>query len=59
MAKVQDKWYWCHKCQGLFFGGHATAGTCPKGNEHKKGAVNYELFTESVPQWSGQLALVS
>ena len=26
----QNKWRWCHKCQGMFFSGNPTQGVCPK-----------------------------
>lgn len=38
----QDNWRWCHKCQGMFFNGHATKGSCPTGGAHEStGSGNY------------------
>lgn len=43
----QDNWRWCQKCEGLFFGGHATHGKCPAdGQPHSlQGSGNYKLRT--------------
>lgn len=43
----QDDWRWCHKCQGLFYGGKDTRGICPAdSNEHsREGSNNYTLQT--------------
>jgi hypothetical protein len=30
----QDKWRWCHKCEGLFFHGNKSDGRCPAGGLH-------------------------
>jgi hypothetical protein len=27
----QAGWYWCNRCQGLWFGGNRTLGACPAG----------------------------
>ena len=41
----QDNWRWCHKCQGLFFGGNATQGHCPAGGAHDHvGSGDYSLL---------------
>jgi hypothetical protein len=43
---AQSNWRWCTKCQGLFFGGHATKGHCPAGGAHSQsGSGNYVLNT--------------
>lgn len=40
----QDNWRWCHKCQGLFFNGHATKGKCPAGGAHDSaGSFDYMI----------------
>jgi hypothetical protein len=40
----QSNWRWCHKCQGLFFGGNP-GPVCPKGGAHDKtGSGNYSLL---------------
>ena len=50
LASVDDNWRWCNKCEGLFYGGHATHGVCPapaKGGsrEHNPdGSANYRLL---------------
>jgi hypothetical protein len=42
---LQNDWRWCRKCQGLFFGGHPTAGSCPAGGSHDKSqSGNYHLL---------------
>ena len=32
----QGNWRWCHKCEGLYFASHATAGKCAGGGVHEK-----------------------
>lgn len=40
----QSNWRWCNKCQGLFFAGNFTTGTCPAGGGHDyTGSLNYTL----------------
>ncbi len=40
----QSNWRWCHKCQSLFFNGHATKGTCSAGGAHEStGSGNYSI----------------
>ena len=40
----QSNWRWCHKCQGLFFGGNP-GPVCPAGGTHDKtGSGNYSLL---------------
>ncbi|WP_159440698.1 M36 family metallopeptidase [Mucilaginibacter sp. OK098] len=40
----QNNWRWCHKCQGMYFGGSATQGVCPAGGQHDHtGSGNYDL----------------
>jgi hypothetical protein len=41
---IQDGWRWCHKCQGLFWGGGAPTSHCPSGGLHVVGsATSYNL----------------
>jgi hypothetical protein len=40
----QANWRWCHKCQGMFFGG--SLGVCPSGGAHDiNGSGDYTLQT--------------
>jgi hypothetical protein len=40
----QDKWRWCHKCQGMYFSANATQGKCPAGGAHDHtGSGNYDI----------------
>ncbi len=49
----QSNWRWCHKCQGLFFGGHP-GSHCPKGGAHSStGSGNYRLV-KNTPSYPGQ-----
>lgn len=42
---IQGNWRWCHKCEGLWFNGHATKGVCPAGGVHElTGSGNYALI---------------
>jgi len=48
----QEGWRWCHKCQGLFYGGKPLSGTqggaCKAGGPHEaKGSGNYILTLNS------------
>ena len=39
----QDDWRWCHKCQGMFFGGNP-GSHCPAGGPHDStGSGNYDI----------------
>jgi hypothetical protein len=50
----QHGWRWCKKCQGLYFGDHATQGTCPAGGAHdKSGSGDYHVINNA-PGASGQ-----
>jgi hypothetical protein len=52
---VQGSWRWCHKCQGLFYGGHSTS-RCPAGGAHENvGSFNYHLAHNLAPTagWQG------
>jgi hypothetical protein len=52
-ASGQAKWRWCHKCQGLFFGGNP-GSHCPKGGKHSDtGSGNYRLV-QNTPSYPGQ-----
>jgi hypothetical protein len=37
----QGQWKWCRKCQGLFFGGNGTNGTCAAGGAHDPSASGH------------------
>jgi hypothetical protein len=42
-ANEQSDWRWCHKCQGMFFGGNP-GSVCPAGGAHDStGSGNYSL----------------
>ena len=44
-AVGQTNWRWCHKCQGLYFSGSATQGSCPAGAAHDHtGSGDYMLM---------------
>ncbi|WP_281404391.1 zinc-dependent metalloprotease [Pyxidicoccus fallax] len=46
---VQSSWRWCHKCQGMFFGGHSNS-VCPAGGAHENvGSYNYHLAHDLAP----------
>jgi hypothetical protein len=49
--QAQSNWRWCHKCQGLSFGGNASQGPCPAGGNHDHtGSGNYQLeMNTSIP----------
>ncbi len=50
----QKNWRWCHKCEGLYFAGHATQGKCPKGGPHNHtGSGDYSLI-QNTPSDPGQ-----
>jgi hypothetical protein len=41
---LQNSWRWCHKCQGLFFGGSQSVSRCPAGGTHENvGSGNYHI----------------
>ena len=52
----QENWRWCHKCQGLFYGGFPTTGSCPAGGGHEnQGSGDYTLpVRQDNPPDSGQ-----
>src|SRR5437764_14615339 len=44
MAAQDENWRRCNKCQGLFYTGNPTFGTCPTGGGHDySGSANYSL----------------
>jgi hypothetical protein len=50
----QKLWRWCEKCQGLFYVGNKTLGTCPAGGQHRDVASDdYELVYDD-PSAAGQ-----
>jgi len=51
----QGDWRWCSKCQGLFFAGHATHGTCPADHmQHTSAGSGHYAVKRGGPQqgWS-------
>jgi Zn finger protein HypA/HybF involved in hydrogenase expression len=43
---MRTNWWWCNKCQGLFF--HASGSSvCPSGGLHVKGTTEYSLLVRS------------
>jgi hypothetical protein len=50
---AQADWWWCHKCQGLFFAGNP-GSVCPAGGGHEKPAdgISYVLVTQT--KWTDQ-----
>jgi hypothetical protein len=39
----QDQWRFCDKCEGLFYNGFPTKGTCPAGEAHNAQGYNFDL----------------
>lgn len=53
--KTQDRWMWCKKCQGLFYGEKASQSVCPVGGQHSKdGSGNYILNHSGPPSATAQ-----
>ena len=50
----QNNWRWCHKCQGLYFGGNATQGSCPAGGAHDHTGSGDYLLVQNNPAYRGQ-----
>ena len=46
---VQDKWAWCSKCEGIFYGPHQATSACPKGGPHIVGTGSYDYQLD----WAG------
>jgi hypothetical protein len=47
---TQRNWHRCNKCQGLWFGGGPSQGTCPDGGTHSMtGSGNYSLVRQASP----------
>jgi Zn finger protein HypA/HybF involved in hydrogenase expression len=44
-------WCWCNKCEGLFFTGNPTSGTCPAGGGHNYDQSLIYILTQ-VPELS-------
>lgn len=41
---TQNRWRWCNKCQGLWYGPNVTTSNCPQGGTHSAvGSGNYRL----------------
>src|SRR5215469_13579894 len=48
----QNNWRWCNQCQGLFYSGNPTSGTCPAGGGHNwetSGLYNLYFASEIAP----------
>jgi hypothetical protein len=56
---AQPGWRWCNQCQGLFFAGGSTLGTCPSGGPHgAEGSGAYVVKHQPVAQVQTPLAEV-
>lgn len=45
IVPAQRDWRWCRKCQGLFFHGNLSSGTCPAGGAHDgRASGDYSLM---------------
>jgi hypothetical protein len=56
---AQSGWRWCSQCQGLFFAGGSTLGTCPSGGPHvAEGSGAYVVKHQPVAQVQTALAEV-
>ena len=41
----QRNWRWCQKCEGMFFAGNPSQGTCPAGGAHDRSASgDYDMI---------------
>jgi hypothetical protein len=49
----QDNWRWCHKCQGLFFGGNP-GPVCPAGGAHENAGSGDYVLVQNTPAYPGQ-----
>lgn len=50
----EDNWFWCSRCEGLFFNGNQTKGRCPAGGSHGNfGSGLYRLLFvgSGQPNW--------
>ena len=44
VGAFEDGWFWCRKCEGLYFGLNPTKGRCPVGGAHSNvGSGHYRL----------------
>jgi hypothetical protein len=51
----QSAWFWCKKCEGMFFGGFpGSSGTCPAGGGHDRSASGNYSLTINSPDDTGQ-----
>jgi len=47
-APGQSNWRWCHKCEGMYFGGSPTQGVCAAGGTHDHtGSGDYKLVNNA------------
>lgn len=44
----QDRWTWCYKCQGLFYGPNAANSVCPDGGQHYYNSLSSINYHECV-----------
>jgi Fungalysin metallopeptidase (M36)/Fungalysin/Thermolysin Propeptide Motif len=49
----QNNWRWCHKCQGLYFGGNP-GSHCPAGGAHDQTGSGDYLLSNNNPAYPGQ-----
>jgi hypothetical protein len=53
--RIQYDWRWCRKCHGLFWaGGSTSAGRCPAGGAHDRGASSDYGLAMDLPEALGQ-----
>jgi len=51
----QDGWFWCYRCEGLYYGLNGTNGACPAGRAHSAdGSGVYSLYKDN-PYVGGQV----
>jgi hypothetical protein len=53
-APGQQGWRWCKKCQGMFFAGNPTQGSCPSGGAHDGSASGAYTLIHAAPAAPGQ-----
>ena len=54
VGAFQDGWFWCRKCEGLYFAFNPTQGRCPAGGAHTNsgsGAYRLVLIGEGQVNW--------
>ena len=55
-AGQQGDWRWCHKCQGMFFAGHASQGVCPADQQAHDASLSghYSMVLDDSINFIGQ-----